>query len=71
MMIKSLVLSALFIFSSLIYAADVDGKFAVKGAGRKSCESFLQAKASGSNDYLLYAGWVEGFISSYNQFSSQ
>lgn len=68
MWIKSIVLSVLFLFSSLIYAADVDGKFAVKGAGRKSCDDFLQAKASGSNDYLLYAGWVEGFISSYNQY---
>lgn len=49
-------------------AADTNGKFSVKGAGRKSCNDFLDAKASASSDYLLYGGWVEGYISSYNQF---
>jgi Putative peptidoglycan binding domain len=68
MTIKGVLFAVLFAFSSVLYAADIDGKFAVKGAGRKACTDFMQAKSSGSNDYLLYAGWVEGFLSSYNQF---
>jgi hypothetical protein len=70
MMIKSVVFSALFLFSSIIYAADVNGKFAVKGAGRQLCSDFMSTRASGSNDYLLYAGWIEGYVSSYNQFQA-
>jgi hypothetical protein len=70
-MVKIFVFIAFFFISTIISAADVDGKFAVKGAGRKSCEDFIQAKRSGSEDYLLYAGWLEGFISSYNQFQEK
>lgn len=50
------------------FAADKSGKFAVKGAGRMECSAYLKAKEQKSTDYLLYAGWVEGFLSSYNQF---
>ena len=50
------------------YAADIDGKFAVKGAGKHDCSSFIKAAQIKNTDYYLYGGWVEGFISSYNQF---
>lgn len=67
-MMRCFLFCALFMGASFASAADVDGKFAVKGAGRKACSDFLSARSAGSNDYLLYAGWVEGFLSSYNQF---
>lgn len=50
------------------FAADKDGKFAVKGAGKQTCENFTKAHKNKTTDYYLYGGWVEGFISSYNQF---
>lgn len=72
--------------TTLTFAADEDGKFAAKGAGRKSCEAYLMAKDNAQlsaqkptgenakehslNDFRLYAGWLEGYITAYNQFQS-
>lgn len=47
--------------------ADQNGKFAVKGAGKRTCADFVKAMENKSTDYYLYGGWLEGFISSYNQ----
>jgi hypothetical protein len=55
-------------FSSFTFSADSKGKFAVKGAGSHTCSDFIQAAETKSTDYYLYGGWLEGFISSYNQF---
>lgn len=52
-------------------SADGQGKFAVKGAGKRTCEAFTKAATEKSTDYYLFGGWVEGFISSYNQFQPQ
>jgi len=52
-------------------AADSQGKFAVKGAGKRTCEAFTKASTEKSTDYYLFGGWVEGFISAYNQFQPQ
>lgn len=52
-------------------AADEDGKFAVKGAGKRLCSNFLLASAQKSTDYYLYGGWLEGYISAYNRFQPQ
>ncbi len=41
MTIKGVLFAVLFAFSSVLYAADIDGKFAVKGAGRKACADFM------------------------------
>lgn len=53
------------------HAADGEGKFAAKGAARKSCSQFLESAQDKSSDYLLYGGWVEGYISGYNQFQPE
>ena len=50
-----------------VHAADENGKFAVKGAGKRTCSDFVAAMEAKSTDYYLYGGWLEGFISSYNQ----
>jgi len=55
-------------YSSVTFTADSKGKFAVKGAGSHTCNAFIQAVNTKSTDYYLYGGWLEGFISSYNQF---
>ena len=54
-----------------VSAADGEGKFAAKGAGRKSCEAFNQAYQSKSNEYYLYGGWIEGYVSAFNSFQKE
>lgn len=49
-------------------AADSEGKFAAKGAGRKSCGDFTTSAQQKDSEFLLYAGWLEGYLSAYNQF---
>ncbi|MEE1672597.1 peptidoglycan-binding domain-containing protein [Agarivorans aestuarii] len=58
---------AVFISGGAI-AADDSGKFAAKGAARKSCSDFTQSAQQKNSDYLLYGGWLEGYVTSYNQF---
>lgn len=53
--------------SAQVYAADKDGKFAVKGAGKRECAAFSKAFDDKSTDYYMYGGWLEGYLSSYNQ----
>ena len=54
-----------------VQAADKDGKFAAKGAARKSCADFLTATEQRSSDFLLYAGWLEGYLTSFNQVQAK
>ena len=48
-------------------AADVAGRFALEGAGIADCSRFAQAYAEGSDETLLFAGWVHGYVSAFNQ----
>ncbi len=68
MKIWSTVALMVFMQTSGAYAADDDGKFAAKGAARKSCADFVQAQQTKSRDYYLFGGWLEGYITAYNQF---
>lgn len=61
------VLSVSLLMSFNSIAADSDGKFAVKGAGRKTCEQFVETAKLKNSDLYLYGGWIEGFVSAYNQ----
>lgn len=54
------------LLSQSLYAADDEGKFAVKGAGKRDCSNFVQTIEQKSTDYYLYGGWLEGYLSSYN-----
>lgn len=56
------------VLSDVSMAADNDGKFAAKGAARRVCSDFTQASKDKTSDVLLYGGWVEGYLSAYNQF---
>ncbi|MFC4699178.1 peptidoglycan-binding domain-containing protein [Glaciecola siphonariae] len=56
--------------ASISAAADADGKFAVKGAGKRLCSNFIVAANEKTTDYYLYGGWLEGYLSSYNSFQS-
>lgn len=48
--------------------ADSNGEFAIKGAGQKTCAGFLNALDERSPDVALYAGWIEGYVTGFNQF---
>lgn len=50
-------------------AADAKGNFAIDGAGAQSCEAYLAARSKRNTDYQLYAGWVDGYLTSANQYT--
>lgn len=62
--------SCLLFVSVQAYSADEEGKFAGKGAGRKSCSDFSASIEQKNSDRQLYAGWLEGYFTSYNQFQT-
>lgn len=64
-----LIVAAVAVFQ--LGAADRSGKFAVKGAGKRSCTDFVTSYDEKNTDYYLYGGWLEGFVSSYNQFQDK
>jgi hypothetical protein len=48
-------------------AADSDGQFAALGAGTATCQRFLDAREARSDEYFLFGGWLEGYLSARNQ----
>ena len=56
------------LLSHQVRAADEEGKFAAKGAGKRDCSNFVQTIEQRSTDYYMYGGWLEGYLSSYNAF---
>ncbi len=52
-----------------VAAADKEGRFAVKGAGAASCGRFVDLRAKKSPSALAFAGWLQGYLTAYNQFS--
>ncbi len=55
--------------SGSAFADDANSRFAVKGAGTKSCADFSAARAAENTDAYLYAGWVDGYLTGLNQFT--
>lgn len=49
-------------------AADSKGRFAPKGAGLIRCEQFVAEHAAGSDAYLLFRGWIDGYLTAVNQY---
>jgi len=60
-----LALFAMVTFGS--HAADIDGHFAIKGAGVQTCSKFIAAWDQGNTDLKQYAGWVAGYVTGTNQ----
>jgi hypothetical protein len=48
-------------------AADASGEFAVRGAGSAPCAKFTKDKATGSRDFYVFAGWLDGYLTAANQ----
>jgi hypothetical protein len=71
--IRGLALAAIFATLALhaqpAGAADSDGTFAVEGVGQTACREFVTAAKERSAKYYNYGGWIEGYLTAYNQVS--
>jgi hypothetical protein len=52
------------------YAADKNGKHAIRGAGLIECDSFLSEQEKRSPAYLMMGGWIDGYITGVNQYAA-
>ncbi|RMD64368.1 MAG: peptidoglycan-binding protein [Alphaproteobacteria bacterium] len=50
--------------------ADAQGRFAIKGAGLASCRDYTQARADQSQLVYSLLGWLDGYLTAYNQLSA-
>lgn len=48
-------------------SASEDGRFAVKGVGVQTCKEFTEEFKERSSRYLLFGGWLDGYISAVNR----
>lgn len=53
-----------------LQAADSQNRFALKGAGFLPCGVFLQERQRKSNVYYMVGGWLEGYISAHNRYTT-
>lgn len=56
------------IWSGGVLAADAAGKFAAKGVGRTSCADFVRIVDGKDSKALIYAGWIDGYITASNLY---
>ncbi|WP_297528309.1 hypothetical protein [Thiohalobacter sp.] len=49
-----------------VQARDLNGNYAVFGAGGRTCADYLQARDQGGEAALAFAQWVAGHLSAYN-----
>ncbi len=47
--------------------ADAQGQFSVKSVGTATCKRFVEARGKADKEYALFAGYVGGYLSAYNQ----
>ena len=50
-------------------AANQNGTFAVKSMGTASCQRYLDARAKADREYVLFAGYLGGYVTAYNQLT--
>jgi hypothetical protein len=48
-------------------AATEEGQFAMKGRGQTPCSTYIEARASRTQEYLRYGSWLTGYLTAYNQ----
>ena len=56
---------------AMAQAASNEGVFAVKEAGRQTCETYIAERAEQSQAYVLFLGWIAGYISAHNKLSEE
>lgn len=57
--------------AELAAAADVNERFAPKGAGTITCEVFVEEHERESDAYILFRGWIDGYITAVNQLTPE
>ncbi|MCF8014617.1 MAG: peptidoglycan-binding protein [Chromatiaceae bacterium] len=53
------------------WAADADGRFAIKGVGATSCGDFTSLLANQSPDAQRHLGWLQGFLTAENRHRAE
>ena len=49
--------------------ASKNGKFAVRDAGRATCERYVAARSERAALYGMFLGWIAGFVTAYNSLA--
>jgi hypothetical protein len=52
-----------------VHAADGKGNFALDGGGGALCKAFVESVKSSSPESMLFAGWIDGYFTAFNQFN--
>jgi hypothetical protein len=68
---RALALVVLMLVSTVAHGADGRGMFSVKSVGTVNCQRYLDARKEQGKEYLLFAGYVSGHITAYNQLSPE
>ncbi len=63
-------LAASCLWSASAQSASADGQFAVKGIGVRSCGDFAKDYTEKSQNNLVFAGWLDGYVTAYNRLQS-
>ena len=63
----ALVVLALSVCATASEGADERGLFAVKSVGTTSCQRYLDARKAGADEYVLYGGYLGGYMTAFNQ----
>ncbi len=66
---RTMVLLGLLLLANTGWASDKKGSFAPKGAGQITCRVFTAEHKKGSNAYLLFRGWLDGYITAINELT--
>ena len=59
----------LFMMPVIANGASKSGKFAVRDAGRETCERFVAARSERAEVYGPFRGWIAGYITAYNSMA--
>lgn len=66
----SVLLLAPLCLPSISYATDGNNAYAIKGAGIAKCSTFIEFHQKKSDVYLVFGGWLEGYLTAINQQQS-
>jgi hypothetical protein len=67
MFMKFIFALCILLTSQFTFSADKNNQFAVKGVGNVKCSSYVTMIQKNDQQKFLFAGWLNGFITSHNQ----